>query len=157
MNKAFAKGAITIDATNCMEYLRLIQTHEEQGYDFIVMNDARTLRYGILGLAGGADPLVWLTLAMAVHHSADLDAEAPDESDDGDPARAVEKFVALAEYYHGYHRHKNQDCGLVDLTDTFSVRPVFLCRTCYVIVRADYDECIDLTRVLATNLEPDLP
>ena len=45
-------------------------------------------------------------------------------------------------------RHDGQGCGLVDLTDTLSVRPGFLCHTCEVIVRADHDECIDLARTL---------
>lgn len=154
MNKAFAKGAITIDAANRMEYLRLIQTHEEQGYDFIVMNDARTLRYGMLGLAGGEDPLVWLTLAMAIHHSADLDAEVPSESDGGHSTCVAERFASITEYYREYHHHKTQDCGLIDLTDTLSIRPAFLCRTCHVIVRADHDECIDLALALAAKRLP---
>ncbi len=76
MNKTFPQGAITIDAANRMECLRLIQTHEEQGYDFMVLNDARKLRYRMLGLAGAGEPLVWLTLAMAVHHSDDLEPAA---------------------------------------------------------------------------------
>ena len=157
MKNAFAKGAITIDAKNRQEYLRLIQTHEEQGYDFIVLTDARRLRYGQLGIAGAGEPLVWITLAMSIHHSEDLDAEPPDESDGENNPCVTERFVSVAEYYHEYDQHKRQDCGLVDLTDTLSVRPAFLCRTCHVIVRADHDECIDLARALATSLEPDPP
>lgn len=148
MKNAFAKGAITIDAKNRMEYLRLIQTHQEQGYDFIVLNDARKLRYGMLGLGGAGEPLVWLTLPMWIHHSEDLHAEASDEPEGGTTPRAKERFVSVVEYYHECHRHEGQDCGLVDLTDTLSVRPAFLCRTCEVIVRADHDECIDLARAL---------
>lgn len=69
----------------------------------------------------------------------------------------AERFVSIADYYREYHRHKNQECGLVDLTDTLSIRPAFLCRTCAVIVRGDHDECIDLARALAKNLERDPP
>lgn len=148
MNKVFAKGAITIDATNRVEYMNLILSYEQQGYDFIVMNNGRTLRYGMLGLAGAGEPLVWLTLAMSIHHSDDLDAEAPEEPDGEATTHATEKFVSVVEYYRQYHTHKDQDCGLVDLTDSLSLRPAFLCRTCEVIVRADHDECIDLACVL---------
>lgn len=148
MNKVFAKGAITIDATNLIEYLNLILSYEEQGYDFVVMDNARKLRYGMLGLAGSGEPLVWLTLAMSIHHSDDLDAEAAEEFDDETTSRASERFVSIPKYYYEYHRHKNQDCGLVDLTDTLSIRPAFLCRTCEVIVGADHDEYIDLACAL---------
>ncbi len=152
MNKTFAQGATTINAKDRMEYLRLIETHREEGYDFIVLNDARKLRYGMLGLAGAGEPLVWLTLPMWIHHSEDLDAEAPDEPEGDTTPHAKERFVSVVEYYHEYHRHEGQGCGLVDLTDTLSLRPAFLCRTCEVIVRADHDQCIDLARALATIL-----
>lgn len=78
-------------------------------------------------------------------------AEAPEEPEDRTTPRAKERFVSVVEYYHEYDRHEGQGCGLVDLMDTLSIRPAFLCRTCEVIVRANHDECIDLARVLGTR------
>ena len=63
MKRSFADGGITIDAKNRMEYLNLILSYEQQGYDFVEMSDPRSLLYGMLGVAGGNDPIVWLTLA----------------------------------------------------------------------------------------------
>lgn len=148
MNKVFVKGAITIDATNRVEYLNLILSYEQEGYDFITMNNAGILRYGMLGMAGTGEPLVWLTLAMSIHHSDDFNAKASEEPDGEATPCAAERFVSVVEYYRQYHTHKGQDCGLIDLTDTLSLRPAFLCRTCHLIVRADHDECIDLACVL---------
>ena len=139
-------SVITITASDGKEYLEIVRIYAGRGYCFTQLDDIPHLHYGTLGFASPDRPLVWVRTPMIV-----VCAEDDDEGFEADDLAkllghepADVRFWPLGDWWRAFRQHKEQGCDVAEISDPLTYRLAFLCRTCAMVVRAQWDDCIDL-------------
>lgn len=151
------RQAVTINVSEKLGYEMVIEGYKEEGYRFTPCDDLRRLHWGALGYLNDSEPMVWVRLPILQIVDSELSELGPDEfivenaEELGSPIEA--RFVTLADYHRELAIHRDEEHHIVEATDPLCFRLAFVCMTCREIVRADWDECIELGRVLEQSVQ----
>lgn len=151
------RGAVTINVSEKLGYQTVIERYEQDGFRFTACDDLRRLHWGALGYLNDSEPMVWVRLPILQITEGDLSVIAPGEfivenaEELGNPIE--ERFVTLADYHRELAIHRDEEHHIVEATDPLCFRLAFICMICREIVRVDWDECIELGRVLEQSVQ----
>jgi hypothetical protein len=151
------RGAVTINVSNKIEYQAVVEQYKTRGFRFSPCDDLRRLFWGSLGFLDDVEPMVWVRLPILQITGDDLSEIAPgdfiiENSEElGNPVE--ERFVTLADYHREFSSHRDEQHHIVEATDPLCFRLAFVCTTCRELVRVDWDECIELGRVLDESVQ----
>ena len=158
MNKSSVpRQAVTINVSEKLAYQTVIERYEQDGFRFTVCDDLRRLHYGALGYLNDNEPMVWVRLPILQIVDSDLSEIGPGEfiveSDEEFDSPIEERFVTLADYHRELAIHRDEEHHIVEATDPLCFRLAFVCMICREIVMVDWDECIELGRVLEQSVQ----
>ena len=154
-------GAVTVNAVNREEYLRIVAEYESEGYTFVPCDDYRRLHYGAIGAASATHPVVWVR--MPILHAVSVDEEADAStivSSEGTThlGDVIEEVTTdVFRYHRAFKHHKDRGHHLIEASDHFAYRLAFVCVTCARVVRIDHDQCIDLACLLERSVKESTP
>ena len=155
------QGAITINVSEKLGYQTIIERYREEGYRFTPCDDLRRLHWGSLGYLNDTEPMVWVRLPILQITGGDLSEIAPGEFivEDAEELGDLieERFVTLADYHREFSSHRDEQHHIIEATDPLCFRLAFVCTTCREIVRVDWDECIEMGRVLEQSVQDSEP
>ena len=155
------RGAVTINVSEKLGYQTTIERYEEEGYRFTPCDDLRRLHWGALGYLNDSEQMVWVRLPILQIVDGDLseigsgEFIVEDAEELGNPIE--ERFVSLAEYHRDFAIHRDEQHHIVEATAPLCFRLAFVCVTCREIVRVDWDECIEMGRVLEQSVQDSEP
>lgn len=155
------RGAVTINVSSKVEYQTIVERYKKRGFRFSPCDDLRRLFWGTLGFLNEIEPMVWVRLPILQVTGDDLSEIAPgefiieDSEELGNPVE--ERFVTLADYHRAHSSHLDEQHHIVEATDPLCFRLAFVCTTCREIVRVDWDECIEIGRVLEQSVQDSDP
>lgn len=155
------RGAVTINVSEKLGYQTIIERYTEEGYRFTACDDLRRLHWGSLGYLNDTEPMVWVRLPILQITGSDLSEIAPSEfivEDAEELGKPIEeRFVSLADYHQEFSSHRDEKHHIIEATDPLCFRLAFVCTTCREIVRVDWDECIEMGRVLEQSVQDSEP
>lgn len=159
-------GAVTVNAGNREEYLRIVAEYESEGYTFVPCDDYKRLHYGAIGTASATDPVVWVRMPILR-----IVPAAEEEGEDAAAGGAIvfsegtthlgdtieEVTTDVFRYHRAFKHHKDRGHHLIEASDPFTYRLAFVCVTCARVVRIDHDQCIDLACLLERSVRESTP
>lgn len=155
------REAVTINVSNKIEYETVVEQYKARGFRFSPCDDLRRLFWGTLGFLNESKPMVWVRLPIIQITGDDLSEIVPGEfiiEDSEQLGDSVEEhFVTLADYHRELSSHRDGQHHIVEATDPLCFRLAFVCTTCRELVRVDWDECIELGRVLNESVQDSDP
>ena len=156
-------GAVAVTVAARPEYLSEIAGLEADGYRFLPCDDLKRLHWGALGSAGPDRPLAWVRMPMLLVVGPADDEEQVGETDDGGflvtsgtlhlGDEVEQATVDVFSYHRAFSDHKERGHRVIEASEPLTYRLAFVCVTCARIVRADWDQCIDLGAALESAVK----